>query len=104
MAEYENRVRSMAADTAAVDVGLRAYILRVYNYMLMGLALTGAAAWFTASTPVFSNLFFQVSPRGYSLSALGRIVFLPPRVPVLFLRSRTQPLSLSPPHLTASTH
>jgi uncharacterized protein len=32
------------AETAAIDAGLRAYMLRVYNYMVIGLAITGAAA------------------------------------------------------------
>lgn len=32
------------AETAAIDAGLRAYMLRVYNYMLIGLAITGLAA------------------------------------------------------------
>ena len=31
-------------DTAAVDAGLRAYMLRIYNYMAIGLAITGLAA------------------------------------------------------------
>jgi FtsH-binding integral membrane protein len=30
--------------TVAVDAGLRAYMLRVYNYMVLGLAITGLAA------------------------------------------------------------
>jgi FtsH-binding integral membrane protein len=70
-------------------------MLRVYNYMLMGLALTGAAAWFTASTPAFANLFFQVSARGYSLSALGWIVLLAPLGLVFFLGWRIQQMSLT---------
>jgi uncharacterized protein len=32
------------AETAAIDAGLRAYMLRVYNYMVIGLAITGVAA------------------------------------------------------------
>ncbi len=32
------------AGTVAVDAGLRAYMLRVYNYMIIGLAITGLAA------------------------------------------------------------
>ena len=32
------------ADAAAVDAGLRAYMLRIYNYMAIGLAITGLAA------------------------------------------------------------
>src|SRR3954451_17320998 len=30
--------------TVAIDEGLRAYMLRVYNYMALGLAITGLAA------------------------------------------------------------
>ena len=32
------------AGTVAVDEGLRAYMLRIYNYMVLGLAITGLAA------------------------------------------------------------
>src|SRR5436190_16653734 len=32
------------AEAAVVDEGLRAYMLRVYNYMVLGLAITGLAA------------------------------------------------------------
>jgi FtsH-binding integral membrane protein len=32
------------AGTVAVDEGLRAYMLRIYNYMVLGLAITGFAA------------------------------------------------------------
>ena len=37
------------AEAAEIDVGLRAHMLRVYNYMTVGLVLTGAVA-FAAST------------------------------------------------------
>ena len=40
-----NRIGTPAARAGvAVDQGLRAYMLRVYNYMALGLAITGAAA------------------------------------------------------------
>jgi uncharacterized protein len=44
MADYNNpALRTSAADT--IDAGLRAYMLRVYNYMFFGLMITGAAAF-----------------------------------------------------------
>jgi FtsH-binding integral membrane protein len=97
MAEYDNRVRSWggAADAAAIDAGLRAYMLRVYNYMLLGLALTGLTAWFTASTPAFSQLFFETTARGYTLSALGWVVLLAPLGLVFFLSWRIQQMSFA---------
>jgi FtsH-binding integral membrane protein len=35
---------TVARDRVAVDEGLKAYMLRVYNYMTLGLAITGAVA------------------------------------------------------------
>ncbi len=50
MAEYDRsgafnvRARSRA-DAFATDEGLRAYMIRVYNYMGIGLVLTGVVAY-----------------------------------------------------------
>ena len=44
---YAAASRGFGADRAAVDAGLRAHMIRVYNYMAMGVALTGVVAWFT---------------------------------------------------------
>lgn len=38
------RTAGQAADAAVVDAGLRAYMLRIYNYMVIGLAITGLAS------------------------------------------------------------
>jgi FtsH-binding integral membrane protein len=46
------------ADAAAIDVGLRQYMLRVYNYMAAGLALTGIVAMLVASSPDAMRLIF----------------------------------------------
>ncbi len=48
----ERKVMTQAqAQAAAVDVGLRAYMLRVYNYMSVALALSGAVAFFVSTNP-----------------------------------------------------
>jgi FtsH-binding integral membrane protein len=39
------------AEAAGVDVGLRSYMLRVYNYMALGVAFTGALAMIVAMNP-----------------------------------------------------
>ena len=41
-----------------VDEGLRRYMLRVYNYMMLGLALTGVVAFAVASSPAALQLIF----------------------------------------------
>ena len=38
----------VATDRAAIDAGLRAHMIRVYNYMAIGVALTGVVAWATS--------------------------------------------------------
>jgi FtsH-binding integral membrane protein len=42
-AGYDSRPLTRA-DAAVVDAGLRAYMLRIYNYMVLGLAITGFVA------------------------------------------------------------
>ncbi len=67
------------AQAASVDVGLRQYMLRVYNYMASGLALTGIVALLVANTPALTNLFFQVMPRGnIGLTGLGWVAVIAP--------------------------
>ena len=39
------------AAVADIDVGLRQYMLKVYNFMSIGLVVTGLVAYFTASSP-----------------------------------------------------
>ncbi|MFZ0457177.1 MAG: hypothetical protein WAM17_01780 [Rhodoplanes sp.] len=36
--------RVSRSETAVIDAGLRAYMLRIYNYLMLGLAITGIAA------------------------------------------------------------
>jgi FtsH-binding integral membrane protein len=48
------------ADTAVsgIDVGLRQYMLRVYNYMTGGLALTGVIAYVVGTSPAFFQAIY----------------------------------------------
>ena len=96
MADYDNRVRSYGATSdVAIDAGLRAYMLRVYNYMLMGLALSGITAWAVATVPQIQALFFQVNPSGaVGLAPLGWVALFAPFGLVLFLGFRIQQMSL----------
>ena len=48
--ERVTMTRSEAA-RAEIDVGLRSYMLRVYNYMSLGVAFTGAIAMLVATNP-----------------------------------------------------
>ncbi len=59
------------ADAATVDAGLRAYMLRIYNYMSIGLAITGLAALGIYMAAVTSD------PSG-AAAKIGANVFLTP--------------------------
>ncbi|WP_366653892.1 Bax inhibitor-1/YccA family protein [Fodinicurvata sp. EGI_FJ10296] len=53
--------RSRTVDQAEMDLGLRDYMLRVYNYMATGLAVSGLVAWLVANTAL-QGVFFSVNP------------------------------------------
>ena len=99
MADYDNRLaRGATAGVAATDAGLRSYMLRVYNYMLVGLGLTGAVAWLTAETPLSQIFYNQVqTPNGVMLqpNILGWIAMFAPLAMVLFLSFRIQKMSFA---------
>jgi len=46
------------ADAAQIDVGLRQYMLQIYNYMASGLALTGIIAYMVASSETAMQMIF----------------------------------------------
>lgn len=101
MADYDNRVLrgQTAAEAGLYDAGLRAYMLRVYNYMLVGLGLTGATAWMTANVPAIRGLFYQVvqtaNGPAMGLSGLGWIALFAPLGLVLFLSFRINRMSVT---------
>jgi FtsH-binding integral membrane protein len=79
---YAAARRSVGADRAvAIDRGLRAYMIRVYNYMAMGVALTGIASWLTFQAAAVTNANGAI----VGLTSFGQIIFSGPAVLVLFL-------------------
>ena len=69
-----------------VDVGLRNYMLRVYNYMAGGLAITGLVAYLAAASGLYYSLVQN--------PILFWIVALAPLGLVFFLSFRIQTMSL----------
>jgi hypothetical protein len=90
--------RASAATTAVYDAGLRAYMLRVYNWMASGLVLTGAVAYGIANTSLI-NLFYPMvqTPFGYAhhATALAMIAIFAPLAFVLVLSLGVNRLSTS---------
>jgi FtsH-binding integral membrane protein len=67
------------AEQVAIDAGLRAHMIRVYNYMTAGVALTGLVAWFTFTAAV-TDAGGQLQ-----LTSFGHAVFQSPLMWVLVL-------------------
>src|ERR1700733_8928060 len=68
-------------DAIAVDAGLRAYMIRVYNYMAMGVGLTGVVAWLTFQAAVVTNASGAIT----GLTPFGQTIFGGPAIIVLML-------------------
>jgi hypothetical protein len=76
----------------ATDEGLRSFMLGVYNYMGLGLAITGAVALLVASTPALYVPIFT--------TPLKWVVMLAPLGFVMFLGARMHAMSVSAAQLT----
>jgi FtsH-binding integral membrane protein len=88
--ETDRRTLAGVGQQAMIDEGLRAYMLRVYNYMASGLALTGIVAMVIANMSVVTGDAGQITgltPLGQTLfgSALKWVVMLAPLGFVMFL-------------------
>ncbi|MBM3516674.1 MAG: Bax inhibitor-1/YccA family protein [Alphaproteobacteria bacterium] len=73
------------AARAEIDAGLRAYMLRVYNYMASGVVLSGIVAYVVANTPALFNAIFG--------TPLMWVVILAPLGLVFLLSARVHKMS-----------
>jgi FtsH-binding integral membrane protein len=87
MSDYERNVAAspfgpaiVRAGSVAVDEGLRAYMLRIYNYMVLGLAITGATALGTYMLSVTDDPSIAALKMrdGLMLTGFGKALFVSP--------------------------
>jgi FtsH-binding integral membrane protein len=109
MSNYDNQATrwgSVAGAQVGIDEGLRAHMLRVYNIMMLGLALTGVVAYLTFSMVTTSDPSMAAAQMrgGIMLTSLGValytsplqwLVMLAPLGLVLFLSFRIDRMSTS---------
>src|SRR5665647_3450104 len=84
MSDFDRNVAARgfgAGQAAVIDAGLRAYMLRIYNYMAAGVALTGVVSYLTFNAAVVTG------PNGAitGLTSFGQAIFGGPLTIVLFL-------------------
>ena len=94
MAQIDNRYAQRgfgARADVAVDEGLRAYMLRVYNYMAAGIALTGLVAYVMFTYAVTTDLALAAPSgvralhRGMYLTPFGQLIYVSPLKWVIML-------------------
>ncbi len=115
MANYENQPagfgRAVGGAVPAIDEGLRAYMLRVYNYMAIGLVITGLVAFGTYSLATTTDSATAVAqlPNGVLLTSLGAaiysgilrwVIILAPLALVFLISFRIQKMSVQAAQLS----
>jgi hypothetical protein len=83
MSDFDRNVAArggFADRAAAVDAGLRAYMLRVYNYMAAAVALTGVVSWVTFNAATVADASGRLT-----LTPFGQALFSGPTTIVLLL-------------------
>ena len=103
--DFNQRTFTKTADQSAIDQGLRAYMLKVYNYMTMGLLITGLVAYTFGKASIITNEFGQIigiTSIGNALfnSPLQWVVMLAPLGMVFYLSFRINKMSLSAAQIT----
>jgi uncharacterized protein len=79
MADTRYQPQTRTGTTVQIDEGLRSYMLKVYNYMSAGLAITGASAIGTYMAAVDSSSGTQ------QLTSFGQMLFASPLMWVIVL-------------------
>jgi FtsH-binding integral membrane protein len=83
------------ADQASFDVGLRTHMVRVYNYMASGLALSGIVAFALFNFEGLQGIFFQMQAgRLVGLNILGWIAIFAPLGLLLLVSFRAAQMSV----------
>jgi FtsH-binding integral membrane protein len=85
--EYDWQRGAATPDRVLLDEGLRQHMLRVYNYMGLGLVMTGLVAFIVGTTPALYVPIFS--------TPLKWFVMLAPLAFVLFFSFRMQSMSAS---------
>jgi uncharacterized protein len=66
-----NASSSTQTQAREFDAGLRAYMLKVYNYMTSGVLLTGIVALMTSQSPAILQALYQLVPYGDGVAIAG---------------------------------
>lgn len=85
MSDFNRGTGPIVEAGADVDVGLRRFMLGVYNKMALGLLLSGLLAYAITGIPAVSDLFYRLGPEGQlrGLTIYGMVLQFAPLVVIL---------------------
>lgn len=93
--QHKPSVEIVGRSSANVDMGLRNYMIKVFNYMGVGLILTAAVAWLVANTSLITLFYnFNQQTNQVSMSVLGWIVAFSPLIMIFAFNHVVQHKSL----------
>ncbi|MBY5343317.1 Bax inhibitor-1/YccA family protein [Rhizobium leguminosarum bv. viciae] len=102
MADLRN-YQSHAQTGEMIDQGLRAYMLKVYNLMALGLAITGVAAYLSFQF-AFANGELTAFGQAIYVSPLKWVVILAPLALVFFLSFRINTMTVAAAQTTFAVY
>jgi len=73
---WQNRMQVRSFDQAAIDAGLRQYMLSIYNYMTIALVITGLVAFGVSQSPAAMHAIFGTPLKWVVMLAPLGFVFL----------------------------
>ncbi|MBO6281394.1 MAG: Bax inhibitor-1/YccA family protein [Alphaproteobacteria bacterium] len=76
---FETKEIAQSASVEMIDEGLRSYMIKVFNYMGLGLCVTALSAYLVANTPLIGLMYnIDQATRTVSLSGLGYLIIFAP--------------------------
>lgn len=89
-----NRSSEAQVRGRSMDVGLRAHMLHVYNYMASALLLTGLIAYFAGTSEAFLGMVLREGADGsVGMSGLGWLITFAPLAMTMFIGVRSDKLN-----------
>jgi len=72
--DFNRQSHTKTADQVVIDEGLKAHMLKVYNYMTTGLLVTGLVAFFFGKASIITNSTGEI----IAYTSVGELLFLSP--------------------------
>lgn len=90
------KYNTSAGSTVKYDVGLREYMLKIFNLMAIALAITGAVSFYAGTSQAFLSIMYTQT----GLSSIGWVIQLAPLFVVIYLSAKIKSMSAQAAQIT----